>query len=304
MKIPKQFYFIFAVLGGATWGTHGTFASLMGQYGISDNTVSMLCPLFYAGFFLILVFKDDIRKLKLSKKYLPVMVLYGLEVAAYNFFIIKAYWHVPVGIVHTIVFCNLFLLMIFSRILFKTPLTRQKAGFALFAVLGVAMLLNVFDAEVSRSAFGIACTLISMAAWAGIVITEKYLLIKELDGNVLMVYSGYIAFALLLLTANPVTAVEEIVASVAVSNGMSLWPLLAYALITSVGSYYFYLLAIRQLEPAICQLGYVADPLVATILGVMVFGQVLMPIQWAGLGLILVVVVAVQLLEVKAERKA
>ena len=51
MKIPKSAYFIIAVLAGACWGTHGTFASLLGQYGVSDDVVSFLCPLFYGSFF-------------------------------------------------------------------------------------------------------------------------------------------------------------------------------------------------------------------------------------------------------------
>ena len=303
MKIPKSAYFLVAVLAGTCWGTHGTFASLLGQYGISDNTVALLCPLFYATFFLILVLKDDIKKLRFPRGLMPILVLYGLESAVYNFAIIKAYWNIPVGIFHTIVFCNLFLLMIFSRIFFKTPLTKEKAIFAALAVLGVAMLLNVFDTEVSWSALGIFCTLISMVSWAATVITEKYLLNKGADGNALILYNGYFAVIFIAFIANPVTAVNEVVASVSASGGMSLLPLLAYALITSFGSYYLYLVALRKMEPTLVQLGYVADPLVATILGVIVFGQILLPIQYAGLVLILTVVVAVQLLEFRAEKR-
>ena len=302
MKIPKSAYFLIAVLAGACWGTHGTFASLLGQYGISDNAVALLCPLFYATFFLILVAKDDIRKVKFPRHLLPVLIFYGAVSAVYNFAIIKAYWHIPVGIVHTIVFCNLFLLMIFSRILFKTPLTKQKAFFAALAVLGVAMLLNVFDTEVSWSALGIFCTLLSMAAWAGMVITEKYLLIKGADGNALVMYNGYFAAIFIACVANPVTAVTEVAHAVSVSGGMVLLPLLGYAVITSFGSYYCYLVAIRKMEPTLVQLGYVADPLVATVLGVIIFGQILLPIQYAGLVLILAVVIAVQLLEFRSEK--
>lgn len=304
MKIPKSAYFIIAVLAGAFWGTHGTFASLLGQYGVSDDVVSFLCPLFYGSFFLFLVLKNDPSVLKVSKKFIPLLLLYGIESAVYNYAIIKAYWHMPVGIVHTIVFCNLFLLMIFSRVIFKTPLTWQKAGFSALAVLGIAMLLNVFDADVSWSALGIICTLISMVAWAMLVTTEKYLLEQGLDGNALLVFSGYFAALFLIFFANPVSVVQEIAHSVVVSNGISLLPLLGYAFITSVGSYYFYLVALRRMEPTLVQLAYVADPLVATLLGVVIFGQLLVPIQTAGLFLILAVVVAVQLLELRSEKKA
>ena len=56
------------------------------------------------------------------------------------------------------------------------------------------------------------------------------------------------------------------------------------------------------MESAYVQLGYIADPLVATILGFIFFGQTLLPIQIAGALLILAVVVWVEWLEIRGNK--
>lgn len=60
--------------------------------------------------------------------------------------------------------------------------------------------------------------------------------------------------------------------------------------------------AVKNSDPGLVQLGFVMDPLTASVLGFFVLGQTLLPVQIAGMVLILAVVVWVQWLEVKAAR--
>lgn len=303
MKIPKKAAFLLAVAAGTCWGTHGSFATLMGSYGVSDDTIALVAPLFYGLFFLVLLVKDDIRHLKFSGKLLPVILLYGACSALYSYSIMKAYWHMPVGIVHTVIFSSLFLLIIVSRILFKDPLTWQKIVSSILAVLGIALLLDVFG-ESTWSMLGLIWTGLALISWTGLVTIEKYLLESDLDGNAIMVYSAFFAILFLLPIVSPIRAVTEIAVSVASSGGMVLLPLLGFAVITSVGAYYFYLEALKRLEPAYVQLGYVMDPLFASVLGFFLFGQAFSPVQICGMVLILAVVVWVEVEEIRKNRKA
>ncbi|WP_158309001.1 EamA family transporter [Desulfosporosinus orientis] len=68
----------------------------------------------------------------------------GLASAITNISFVKAVSYFPVGIVSTLIFCNVFVIMIISRIVFKSPITLRKVGAAIFAILGVCLVLDVF----------------------------------------------------------------------------------------------------------------------------------------------------------------
>jgi drug/metabolite transporter (DMT)-like permease len=302
MPVQKKFLFMMAVAAGVCWGTYGTFATIMNNYGISEGAISMIAPLGYGLFFLILLFKDNIRKIAVKRKLIPVVLFYGAQSAVFNFSLVKAYLFLPLGIVSTIVFCNLFLLMIFCRILFKDKITWQKGVAAGFAVLGIALVLNVFDLNVSWNLQGLLWTGLALLCWALMVASEKYMLNEGVDGNAVMVFNGFFAVLFLCFYTAPWVVFANIGTAVAVSHGMVLLPTVAFILVTSIGTYFFYITALKHLEASIVQLGFVMDPLTASILGFFVFGQALRPIQILGILLIISVVLWVEWLEVKAER--
>lgn len=304
MKIPKQFYFLLAVAAGASWGTHGTFTYLLAQYGINDNAIALICPLTYGLFFLILTVKDDFRHLILPKKWIPLFLLYGFVAAGFSLSSTKAYMHLPVGIVHTVVFCNLFLIMLFSRWLFKTPIKKENIFCAIVAVIGIAFMLNIFGNGMNLNFIGILWTLAALVFWATLVTIEKYFLNIGLNGNALLTFSGLFAVIFISFLSPPWETVSDIIGAVIQSGGTALVPLAGFILIPSIASYAFYLKALTRMDPTLTQLGYVGDPLTATILGVILFGQSLLPIQMIGIVLILCVVIFVEVRDFRSAKKA
>lgn len=302
MSIQKKFLFLMAVAAGVCWGTYGTFATIMNNYGISEGAISMIAPLGYGLFFLALLLKDDIRKIIVAKRLIPIVLFYGLQSAAFNFSLVKAYLFLPLGIVSTIVFCNLFLLMIFCRIFFKDKITWQKGVAALLAVLGIALVLNVFDLNFTWNLQGLLWTGLALLCWALMVTSEKYMLNSGVDGNAVMVFNGLFGVLFLCFYTAPWVVFANIGAAVAASRGMVLLPTVAFIAVTSIGTYFFYINSLKHLEASIVQLGFVMDPLTASILGFIVFGQALLPIQILGVLLIISVVVWIEWLEMKAER--
>ncbi len=302
MSIPKKFLFLMAVAAGVCWGTYGTFATIMSNYGVSEGAISMIAPLGYGLFFLFLLIKDDIRKIIVTKRLIPIVLFYGVQSAVLNFSLVKAYLYLPIGIVSTIVFCNLFLLMVFCRILFKDKMTWQKGVAAGLAVLGIALVLNVFDLNFSWNLMGLVWTGLALLCWALMVTSEKYLLNCGVDGNAVMVFNGLFAVIFLCFYTAPWVVFANLGAAATASHGMVVLPLAAFIVVTSSGTYFFYINALKHLEAPIVQLGFVMDPLTASILGFAVFGQSLLPVQIIGVLLIISVVVWIQWLEIKAER--
>lgn len=294
MNITKRYSFLSAVGAAILWGTYGTFTRFMGDMGLETATISLVSPLFLIVFFFSLVLLDDKRKMKVPLKTLPVLVFYGLVSAEFNYSLVKAYAYLPIGIVSTIVFCNLFLLMIFSYFLFKDPLTWKKGLAGVLAVGGIAMVLNVFSLDWSLSLMGILWALLAMAGWASMVTCEKYMLLHDVDGNAIITYSGLFSLLFISILSPPWQSAADLVQSVAATNGLVFLPLLGLGFLTTAGSYYLYIRALRNLEPTYTQLAFILDPATACLLGFIVFGQALKPIQIAGIILVLLVVIWVQ----------
>lgn len=304
MKFPQKFIFLVAVASGTCWGTYGTFSKILGSYGIDSATISMIVPMFYAIFFFVLLCLDDIRNFRVPWKLVPFLVLFGTSSGVFNFATVKGYLYLPIGIVSTIIYCNLFLLMIFSRFLFKTKITWQKGVAAVAAVLGIALVLNIFSMDVSFQLVGLGWTLLAMFSWAFTVTLEKYLLVKGADANAVMVYNGIFAVTFLCLFHSPAAVLANVAETIVSSGGAVLLPLVSFAVITSVLAYYFYITGLKHLETSYVQMGFVMDPLTSSVLGFLVFGQSLLPIQIAGIALILFVIIWVQWTEIKKSKTA
>lgn len=302
MKFPRRFMFLMAVASGVCWGTYGVFSRTLLDFGIDSTTISMIVPLFYGIFFFVCLCIKDIRKIKISVKLLPFLLMFGFGSAIFNYATVHGYMYLPIGMVSTIIYCNLFLLMIFSRLLFKTPLTWQKGLAAVATVVGIALLLNVFGTEASFSFAGVGWALLAMFAWAFAVTWEKYLLVKGCDGNAIMFFNGLIAVFCLSLVTPPTEVFANLTGAFASAGLAILPPMIGFALITSVLSYYFYITGLKYLETSYVQMGFVADPLTSSLLGFFVFGQSFLPIQLIGIALILFVIVWVQWQEIKKSK--
>lgn len=303
MKFPKRFVFLLGVASGTCWGTYGTFSRFLSGYGIDSNTISMVVPMFYAIFFFILLCREGIGNIRVKKRLVPLLIAFGFLSAVFNYGTVMAYRDLPIGIVSTIVYCNLFLLMIFSRILFKTPLTKEKIIAAFVAVLGVGLVLNVFSTGFAFSTVGLFWALVAMVFWALSVTLQKYLLEAGVNANAVMVYNGIFAVAFLCLRQSPLATVSNVAEVIVGSGGEVLLPLVGFAFITSMLAYFFYINGLARMETAYVQLGFVMDPLTSALLGFLVFGQRLAPLQLCGIFLVVFVVAWVQWLEIRKTKR-
>lgn len=298
MEKRKKIGFAMGISAAVLWGTFGTFSTFMYDYGLSEGTISLIAPLFLAVFFFILVAKNDVHNIRIPKALLPALALNGLSSAAYNYTAVQAYAYLPIGVVSPIIYCNLFLLIIISRIVFKTPITWQKIVAVCGSVIGIAMVVNIFGSAGRLNLIGVAWALAAMASWASLVTFEKYLLIHEVDGNAILVYEG--VFSLIFISVfiqSPGAALENIAQSFTASGGMVIWPILAFGFFTTVLCYWLYINALDRLEPAYVQISYTMDPVTSCILGLVIFGQILLPVQIIGIAVILSVVIWIQWIE-------
>jgi drug/metabolite transporter (DMT)-like permease len=292
-----------AIVAAIAWGTFGTFSTFLNNLGLSEGTISLVSPFCLLLFFALFTLRDGWRSFIPKRRLVPIIILLGFVEALFSYSTVQAYSHLPFALVSTIIYCNLFLLIIFSRILFKTRITWQKTAAVIAAVVGIALVVNVFDTRSGVSLVGIGWAALAMLCWASLVLCEKYLLEHEMNGNAIIAWEGLLAVIFISIAlCSPMAAASELIASFGEHGLVVLAPLAAFGLLTTVFCYWMYINALNRLEPAYVQIAYTLDPTTSCVLGLIVFAQALAPIQIVGIALILLVVIGVQLLERRADK--
>jgi drug/metabolite transporter (DMT)-like permease len=293
----KSLGFSFGILSAIAWGTSGTFCLLLSNYGLSTLNTAMLAPLSNLIFFSLVLLFSNRRRFIISCRTLLILMAEGAASALSNIAFVKSVSYFPVGIVTTLVFCNIFVLIILSRVVFKNRITPRKIVAALVAALGVSLVLNVFSTGFALNSIGLCWILFTLLSWAMMVTLDKYLLESGIDGIAMLMYTALFAVLFLSLLSPPWLLAGNIVTSSTRTGGLALLAVFGYALIPQATCFFFYVSGLKLIEPSYIQIAYSLDPVTAIILGLLVFRQTLQAVQVLGILLILTMVCYVQVKE-------
>jgi len=291
----KNLGFSFGILAGITWGTNGTFCLLLSNYGLSTLNVAILAPLSNLIFFSLMLLSSGRRRFIIGSKTLLILMADGMAAVLANIAFVKSVTYFPVGIVSALAFCNVFVLMIVSRVVFKIRITPRKIVAGLLAVFGVGLVLNVFSQGFALNLTGLFWILLTMLSWAMMVTLDKYLLESGIDGIAMLMYTALFAVLILSLSSPPWLLIGNIATIGTRTGGLALLAVFGYALIPQVACYFFYITGLKLCDPSYIQVAYALDPVTAVILGLLIFRQTLLAIQILGVLVILAVVCYVQL---------
>jgi len=288
---------VFATFSAIFWGTNGTFCTLLSNLGFDTFSIAILAPSFNLIFFSILLLFTNKTGFKIRWKIFALLLLTGLASAITNTSFVKSVSYFPVGIVSTLIFCNVFVMMIISRIVFKNKITLRKIGAAITAIFGICLVLDVFSQGLHFNSKGLLWIILTILTWSIMMILEKYLLDQGVDGNAILMYTALFAVLILSISAPPLTLISKIIQVTDQTNGYALLVILGFGLIPQIGCYSLYMKGLKFIEPSYMQIMYSLDPVVASILGFIVFNQTMRPINILGICLIIGVVIYVQIAE-------
>lgn len=289
--------FIFAIISAVAWGTNGTFCALLGKFGLSTVEVAILAPMSNMLFFFFLLLFTNRTAMRISWKATGLLLLDGLLSSLVNVAFVKSVNYFPVGIVSTLIFCNVFTIMLLSRLVFKIKITAAKMISAFAAVIGVGMVLNVFSTGFSLNITGLLWVITAILCWSVMVTIEKYLLEQGVDGSAVLMYMGLFAVLILSISSPPWSLIRDVAAANRHTGSLALLTILGYGLIPQVLCYALYVKALKHLDPSYIQVAYSLDPVTASLLGFLIFGQKLLLTQVLGIFLIVAVVGYIQLRE-------
>ncbi len=294
----KGLGFGMAMVSAIFWGTNGTFCALLSKFGLSSVDVAILGPTFQFIIFFVLLLSTNRAGFKLRWQVMLILMFDGLVLAnCFNIAFVKSVSYFPVGIVSTLTFCNVFVIMVLSRIFFKNPITKQKVFAAVVSAVGVSLVLNVFGQGFNLSYTGLMFILTAMLAWSILVMIEKYLLETGVNGNAIFMYTNLFAVISLSFSSPPWKLMQDITTVSTQTQGLALLAIIGFGLIPQFGCYLLYVHGLKHIEPSYLQVAYSLDPVTASILGLLVFGQTMKLSQVLGVALIIIVVAYVQFKE-------
>lgn len=302
----KKAGLIMGLIAGTSWSTYGTFTTILGNQGFDAGTISLISPFFLIVMFLALSLANGgIRALKVPKKALPFIICDGLCSAIYNFAAVQAYLYLPIGVVSTIIYANLFCLLFICRFIWKDPITKQKLLAVGLAIFGVLLVANVFGAggEGGMSLKGFIFAFMAMLSWSGLMTFETLAMERGVNPNAVCMYEGCFSFIIIGVTVSPAMILANIGTVFAAKGAIVLLPILGFGLITTMCAYFFYMHALNKVLPTYVEICYSLDPALSCVWGMIFFGQVLTGLQFLGIAIVLGAVIFEQTYEMRAENK-
>lgn len=288
MHLMKNVAYI--IVAGCLWGIISLFVTGLSSLGFSSMQVVAIrvacSALILVGFMLV----KDASLLKIRLRDIPLFLGSGLlSIVFFNFCYFEAIEviggaAVPALLLYT---APLFV-MLLSLVLFKEPLTKRKVVSLMLALAGLGLVTGAFSSGAALSAEAVLLGLGSGLGYALYSIFGKILL-PRYDALTIAAYS----FVVAAMFAVPLSGVVPAVSSIACVKGVVC--AVGLSLLSTVVPFSLYTVGLKGLEAGKASILATVEPLVAAIVGVVFFHELLTPEKAGGIALILVAVVLLNL---------
>jgi len=267
------------IIASFLWGTTGTAAS----YSTQINPLAIGAFSMGVGG-LLLAFKARNRLLKDSKKILnsPKLLLLGsLSIVIYPlaFYTSMQLSGVAIGTIISIASAPLFAALL-ERLISKKAITQQWLVSFLIGAIGIALLtsgkeVNSHDVNVFQQSIGIVLGLIAGLSYASYSWVTKRLIEKGIDSQASM--SGLFGIAALLLLPSLWFTGENLFSG-SINIGVSLY----LAIVPTFIGYVLFAFGLKFVEASKATLITLIEPLIATLLAVLIIGEKFKISGWVG----------------------
>lgn len=281
--------YLLVALCGTCWGLMGVLTKELDVLGFDGFSISALRPTVAALFYLIYILIKEPQYLKTDLKSLIFFFIYGV-VTLDGMFITFTYAvkYSSIATASVLLFTNPIFVMIMSRFIFKEKLTKKKIFALIMSIIGCLLVVRAYDVE----AFKVSSLGILLGVMSGFTVALQNILGKvgstKYNYKTHLVYSFLFAALFLWFIRPP-------------------WVLLAHA--TSYKAWFFiiaigifatvipngaFVKALKYVESSKASIICSIEPIIATILGFLIFKETLEIWQIIGMAFILLAVILIQ----------
>lgn len=277
--------FLLVMTGATLWGTLPIFSNFSYRLGSDAMTsAAMRCYLAAAVFFVWILANGNLKTLKIRE--LPFYLMYGIVAGGGTFlFYMLAIEQLSTAMAAILLYTGPAFVIIFSRIVYKEPITKAKFAALCCTFLGSFLVVRGYDlASVSANGKGLCF---------GILSGISYSMTTVMGRKANQLHDGQMNAALMTIFVIPLFLLLKPVWSIQVPVS-GLWPLyLALALLGTVLPYTFYLKGLNMgIDGGMASITATLEPVVGTVLSVLILHDTL---EWPQIFGVAVVIVGVSI---------
>jgi drug/metabolite transporter (DMT)-like permease len=286
----KKFSPILIVTAATLWGTMGLFTRKMTELGFSTLQLVFMRASITAAALLIYLLVFDRDKLKLKMKDVWIFIFAGLiSVVLFQYCYTNAIMAGSISIAATLLYTSPIFVTIISAVLFKEKITPIKIFALVTAFTGCVLVSGIA---------GSGASLTSTALFLGIASGFTYGLYSIFTKLALRHYSPLTFTFYTFLTATivlaPICGVDSMTTIAFSSTKATVMPAV-FGIVTSVIPYICFTCGLKYTEAGKANITATIEPVVATLIGVLVLGEKLSIPATAGIALVLLSAVILNL---------
>ena len=277
----KRISGFFYVMGGAAlWGTLPVFSAFSYRMGSNAlNSGAMRAYLSALLFLAWVIVTGRFRKIK--RQEIPFYILYGIAAGGGTFiFYMLAIERLSTAMAAILLYTGPAFVILFNRLFYKEPVTKVKLAAVCLTFAGSFFVVKGYDlSSLSANLSGICFGLLSGISYSMTTVLGKRA--KTLHDGRMNAALMVIFTAVLFLFVKPVWTVEI--------PDLRLWiPFLGLALLGTVLPYTFYLKGLDTgIDGGLASVTATLEPVVGTVLGVVILKDALVWTQVMGIGIVL-----------------
>ncbi|GAB3163031.1 DMT family transporter [Telluribacter humicola] len=286
----KKLAYIFIAAAAFLWGMIGLFVSQLYDLGFTTNQVVAVRALSAAAFLGLYTLLTNWRLLKIKLSDSKYFVGTGIiSIVLFNWCMFSAIRETSISVATILLYTAPAFVTILSRFLFNEVITTRKVLALVTTLAGCGMVVGIGGSATDHpvSLYGILLGLGSGFFYALYSVFGKYAL-QKYDSLTVTLYT--FVFAAVAIT--PFSDIQQVVRQL---HQTETWLYIAgLCLFSTTLAYLLYTKGLQVIESSRASIVATIEPVVASLIGVLVFREVVSIGQYLGIGLVLAAVVIVQ----------
>lgn len=287
-------YSFYIIVAGVLWGCTGMLVRQINAAGFSSMEVALWRILTSAIIVAVVIFVKDKSLFKFKLK--DIWVFLGSGIVSLAFFSICYFQNIittSMAIACTMLYTSPVFVVLFSAVLFKEKITVRKVVAIVLTLVGCLFVTGAISGSLVLPAKGIVLGICSGLGYALYSIFGRYGLEKGYDSFTITFYTFVFAALAMMVPANiggmfvKLSRLDNVVSMILI--------ILVTAVISAVLPYMFYTLGLRGVENGKASILVAVEPVVASIVGVVVFKDEVSVVSLVGIVLVLASIVLLSL---------
>lgn len=294
--LKSKLAYLYVIAGASLWGVIGIFVNELSEAGFTSLQIVTLRVGTAAGILVLYLLSVDPKLLKIKFRDIPLFLGTGIfSIVFFNWCYFTAIQEVSLSLAVILLYTGPAFVVLMSRLFFGEPLNAQKIIAMILTLLGCILVIRLFPLnEITISTFGILLGLGSGFGYALYSIFGKVAL-RSYSSLTIITYT-FVFASLALIPISGYTIDHSLFDSDEVW-----WSILGLGFLPTALAYLLYTKGLSMIESGRASITATVEPLVATLLGVLLYAEKLTALQVVGFILIIASVLLIQWKRKEAE---